>query len=229
MSVNLALHRLLFWKMPCHKALKTVMISLLVVLSCSFVIMDKNADASSSSYLTSLNDDHDKWQTLQIQDLQDVSAASSLILPPPADFEFSYSFGILGESNNTLSSAHGVYLKESTATRPINITFTLSTAQMQRIWMAAKETGFFQISNNFTETCDTSGNCVLVAPEHYYVLKITANNTTKTVIAREAYAFQHDEEYQKFKSLVDQVERITTISQNETVPSDHSEPKRGYL
>jgi hypothetical protein len=110
MSLNLALHGLLFWKMPCPKALKILMISLLL-FSSSFVMMDKNADASSSSYLTSLNDHHDKWQTLQIHDLQDVSAASSLILSPPADFEFSYSFGILGESNNTFSSAHGVYLK----------------------------------------------------------------------------------------------------------------------
>jgi hypothetical protein len=194
-------------------------------------MMDKNADASSSSYLTGLNDHHDKWQTLQIQDLQDVSAASSLILSPPADFEFSYSFGILGESNNTFSSAHGLYLKESAATRPVNITFALSTAQMQRIWMAAKETGFFQISTNFTETCDTSGSCVLVAPEHYYVLKITANNTTKTVIAREAYAFQHDEEYQKFKSLVDEIDGITIMAkENEEIePSDHYGPEHGYI
>jgi hypothetical protein len=193
-------------------------------------MMDKNADASLLSHLTWFNNDDHSWQTVQKQDLQDVQI-SSLFLPPPGDFQFLYSFGIIGETNNTVSSEHHLYLKENTGARPINITFTPSAAQMQRIWMAAEEIGFFQIRNNFTETCDNRGNCVLVTPEHYHVLKITANNTTKIVIAREAYAFQHDQEYQKFKSLVEQVDRIIIMSQEnkETVPSDHSEPERGYL
>jgi hypothetical protein len=194
-------------------------------------MIDKHADASLLFHLTKLNNHY--YHTCQApheQDLQDVST-TTLILHPPADFEFLYSFGIIGETNNTLSSEHHEYLKENAGARPTNITFTLSTTQMQKIWMAAQETAFFQIRNNFTETCDTSGNCMLVTPEHYYMLKITANNMTKIVIAREAYPFQQDEEYQNFKSLVDQVDRITIMSQenNETIPSDHSEPKRGYL
>jgi hypothetical protein len=171
-------------------------------------------------------------QPPQEQHLRDVSTiTSTLNLHPPADFEFLYSFGIIGETNNTLSSERHAYLKENLGARTTNITFTLSPTQMQKIWVAVAETGFFQITNNFTETCDPHGNCILVSPEHFYVLKITANNTTKTVIAREAYAFQHDQEYQNFKSLVVEVHRLTIIPQedDETVPSNQSEPKRGYL
>jgi hypothetical protein len=197
----------------------------------------ENADASFSSYLTRLNSD-DKWQGLQQKHLQNVSTSSSSLILPPVDFAFSYSYGIIGETNNTISSEHKVYIKENAAARPTNITFTLSTDEMQRIWMSTMETNFFQIRNNFTENCDTSGNCILVAPEHYYILKVTGNNNTKTVIARESYAFPQDQEYQKFKSLVDQIDRITKtlLSQendddddDKTLPSDHSEPERGYL
>jgi hypothetical protein len=199
-------------------------------------MIDKNADASMLSPLTRLNN-HSNYinHTLQLpheQHLRDVSTITSpLILHPPADFEFLYSFGIIGESNNTLSSERHAYLRENVGARATNITFTLSPTQMQKIWVAAAETGFFQIINNFTETCDTSGNCILVTPEHFYVLKITANNTTKTVIVREAYAFQHDEQYQKFKTLVNEIQRLIIMSQEneKTVPSDQSEPKRGYL
>jgi hypothetical protein len=81
-----------------------------------------------------------------------------------------------------------------------------------------------------------SGNCVLVTPEHYYILKITGNNNTHTVIAHDGYAFPNDEEYQKFKSLVDQIDRIavTILSQendnnNNTIPSNDQEPERGFI
>ena len=218
-----------------NAAANALMISLLV-LSYSVVMIDKNVDASMLSPLTILNKHSNHinhtWRPPQEQHLRNVSTlTSTLILHPPADFEFLYSFGIIGESNNTLSSERHEYLRENVGARPTNITFTLSPTQMQEIWVAAAETGFFQITNNFTETCDTSGNCILVTPEHFYVLKITANNTTKTVIAREAYAFQHDEEYQNFKSLVVEVHRLTIMPQEdeETVPSDQSGPKRGYL
>jgi hypothetical protein len=214
------------------KATNALMISLLV-LSYSVVMIDKNADASMLSPLTRLNNHiNHTWQPPPEQHLSDVSTiASTLILQPPADFEFLYSFGIIGETNNTLSSERHAYLKENLGARTTNITFTLSPTLMQKIWVAAAETGFFQITNNFTETCDSSGNCILVSPEHFYVLKITANNTTKTVIAREAYAFEHDQQYQNFKSLVVEVHRLTIIPQEdeETVPSGQSEPKRGYL
>ena len=98
------------------------------------------------------------------------------------------------------------------------------------------QTGFFQIKNNFTENCDASGSCVLITPEHYHILKITGNNKTQTVIAREGYAFPYNEEYKRFKSLVDEIDRIViTIlphendENNKTTPPNHSEPKRSYL
>jgi hypothetical protein len=155
---------------------------------------------------------------------------------PPADFAFLHSFGIIGETNNTISSEHDVYIKDNEGARPTNITFTLSEAQMQSIWTSAIETGFFQIKNNFTENCDKSGNCILVTPEHYFILKITGNNNTHTVIARDEYAFPHDEEYQKFKSLVDEIDRMVVkiLSQeddnnDETMPSNDREPERGFI
>jgi hypothetical protein len=56
------------------------------------------------------------------------------------------------------------------------------------------------------------------------------------VIARDGYAFPHDEEYQKFKSLVDEIDRIvlTILSQeddnnDETIPSNDREPERGFI
>jgi hypothetical protein len=107
---------------------------------------------------------------------------------------------------------------------------------MQGIWTSAIETGFFQIKNNFTENCDKSGNCILVTPEHYFILKITGNNSTHTVIARDGYAFPHDEEYQKFKSLVDEIDRmvVTILSQengnnDNALPSSDREPDRGFI
>jgi hypothetical protein len=220
----------------CTKATNALMISLLVFSYSVVIMIDKNADAYVLSPLARLNNHSNHinhtLQPPQEQHFRDVSTiTSSLNLHPPADFEFLYSFGIIRETNNTLSSERHAYLKENLGARTTNITFTLSPTQMQKIWVAAAETGFFQITNNFTETCDPHGNCILVTPEHFYVLKITANNTTKTVIAREAYAFQHDQEYQNFKSLVVEVHRLTIIPQEdeETVPSDQSEPKRGYL
>jgi hypothetical protein len=232
MSLNLALHHILFSKGACVNITKALIISL-VILTASDVMMRENVDASLSSDLARLNSDY-KLQTLQQKVLQNVSPFASIL--PPADFAFSYSFGIIGETNNTVSSEHNVYIKENEGARPTNITFSLSAAQMQSIWTSTIETRFFQIKNNFTDNCDMSGNCVQVTPEHYYILRITGNNTTHTVIAHDGYAFPHDEEYQKFKSLVDQIDRIavTMLSQendnnNNTIPSNDQEPERGFI
>ena len=233
MSLNLALHHILFSKGACVNITKALIISL-VMLTASDIMMRENVDASLSSNLARLNSDY-KLQTLQQKVLQNVSPFASIL--PPADFAFSYSFGIIGETNNTVSSEHNVYIKENEGARPTNITFSLSAAQMQSIWTSTIETAFFQIKNNFTDNCDMSGNCVLVTPEHFYILKITGNNTTHTVIAHDGYAFPQDEEYQKFKSLVDQIDRIaaTILSQendnnnNNTIPSNDQEPERGFI
>jgi hypothetical protein len=232
MSLNIALHHILFSKRACINLTKALIISY-VILTASDIMMRENAAASLSSDLARLNSDY-KLQTLQQNVLQNVSPFASIL--PPSDFAFSYSFGIIGETNNTVSSKHNVYIKENEDVRPTNITFTLSATQMQSIWTSILETRFFQIENNFTKNCDKSGNCVLVTPEHYYILKITANNNTHTVIARDGYAFPHDEEYQKFKSLVDEIDRmvVTILSQenhnnNNTKPSNDQEPERGFL
>jgi hypothetical protein len=232
MSLNLALHHILFSKGACVNITKALIISL-VILTASDVFMRENVDASLSSDLARLHSDY-KLQTLQQKVLQNVSPFASIL--PPADFAFSYSFGIIGETNNTISSEHNVYIKENEGARPTNITFALSAAQMQSIWTSTIETAFFQIKNNFTDNCDMSGNCVLVTPEHFYVLKITGNNNTHTVIAHDGYAFPQDEEYQKFKGLVDQIDRmaVTILSQendnnNNTIPSNDQEPERGFI
>jgi hypothetical protein len=203
------------------------------MLTASDVMMIENAYASLSSDLVRLNSDY-KLQTLQQKVLENMSTFASIL--PPADFAFSYSFGIIGETNNTVSSEHDVFIKENVGARPTSITFTLSAAQMQSIWTSTMETHFFQIKNNFTENCDKSGNCVLVTPEHYYSLKITGNNITHTVIAHDGYAFPQDDEYQNFKSLVDEIDRmIVTIRSQENgnndnaLPSNDREPERGFI
>ncbi len=204
------------------------------MLTASDVMMRENAYASLSSDLPRLNSDY-QLQTLQQKVLlQNVSPFASIL--PPTDFAFSYSFGIIGETNNTVSSKHNVYIKENEGARPTSTTFTLSEAQMQDIWTSTMETGFFQIKNNFTENCDKSGNCVLVTPEHYYSLKITGNNITHTVIAHDGYAFPQDDEYQNFKSLVNEIDRmvVTILSQengnnNNALPSNDREPERGFI
>jgi hypothetical protein len=196
-------------------------------------MINENADASLSSDLARLNNDYN-FQTLQQKVLQNASPFTSTL--PPADFAFVYSFGIIDETNNTISSEHNVYIKDIEGTRPTNITFTLSEASMQDIWASIIETGFFQIENNFTENCDESGNCVLVTPEHYSILKVTGNNITNTVIAHEGYAFPNNEEYQKFKNLVDEIDRMSVaiLSQendnnNNAIPSNDREPERGFI
>ena len=203
------------------------------MLTASDVMMIENAYASLSSDLVRLNSDY-KLQTLQQKVLENMSTFASIL--PPADFAFSYSFGIIGETNNTVSSEHDVFIKENVGARPTSITFTLSATQMQSIWTSTMETHFFQIKNNLTENCDKSGNCVLVTPEHYYSLKITGNNITHTVIAHDGYAFPQDDEYQNFKSLVDEIDRmIVTIRSQENgnndnaLPSNDREPERGFI
>jgi hypothetical protein len=55
------------------------------------------------------------------------------------------------------------------------------------------------------------------------------------VTAHEGYAFPNNEEYQKFKSLVDEMERMieTVLDQNDddnnTIPSNDREPERGFI
>jgi hypothetical protein len=235
MPINLALDHILFSKGICVNVTKALIISF-AILTTSDVMIKENADASlSSSDLARLNTDH-KLQTLQQKVSLNASPSTSTL--PPADFAFSYSFGIIGETNNTVISEHNVYIKENEGARPISITFTLSETQMQSVWNSTIKTDFFQLENNFTENCDKSGNCVLVTPEHYSILKVTGNNNTHTVIAHEGYAFPHDDEYLKFKSLVDEIDRVikTILSQendnnnNEnTMPSNDREPERGFI
>jgi hypothetical protein len=92
MSINLALHHILFSKGACTNITKVLIISF-VVLTTSNVMMRENAYASSSSSdLARLNSDY-KLQTLQQKVLlQNVSPFTSTL--PPADFAFFYSFGI---------------------------------------------------------------------------------------------------------------------------------------
>ena len=233
MPINFVIDHILFSKCDCVKFTKALIISLLILTTTFGVMINENADASLSSDLARLNNDYN-FQTLQQKVLQNASPFTSTL--PPADFAFVYSFGIIDETNNTISSEHNVYIKDIEGTRPTNITFTLSEASMQDIWASIIETGFFQIENNFTENCDESGNCVLVTPEHYSILKVTGNNITNTVIAHEGYAFPNNEEYQKFKNLVDEIDRMSVaiLSQendnnNNAIPSNDREPERGFI
>jgi hypothetical protein len=230
MSLNIALHHILFSKRACVNVTKTLIISFTILIA-SDVMTRGNADASLfSSDSARVNSAH-KFQTPSQMVLQNVSPFASIL--PPSDFEFSYSFGIIGETNNTVSSKHNMYIKENEGARLTNITFTLSAAQMQSIWSSIIETRFFHIKNNFTENCDNDGNCKLVTPEHYYILKITGNNNTHTVVARDGYAFPQDDEYQRFKSLVNEIDRmILTIlpeENNNTIPSNSQGPERGFI
>ncbi len=77
-----------------------------------------------------------------------------------------------------------------------------------------------------------------VTPEHYSILKITGNNNTHTVIAREGYAFPQNQEYQNFKNLVAEIDRMIALTMlprqdgannNNTMPSIDREPERGFL
>jgi hypothetical protein len=221
------------------KISKTLIISLTILTITSDVMINENAEASLLSDLTSVNNDH-KFQTIQQKVLQNVSRVTSTLYPE--DFAFVYSFGIIDETNNTISSEHNIYIKDNDEGNKLtNITFALSEAQMQDIWSSIMETGFFQIKNNFTQNCDEGGNCVLVTPEHYSILKVTGNNSTHAVIAHEGYAFPHNEEYQKFNSLVDEIDRMieTILYQNDntndnnnndkTLPSNDREPERGLI
>ena len=230
MPIDLTLPHILFSKHVCGNVAKILLIFFAMITTTSDVIMKEHAAASLSSDLARLNNDY-KFQTLQQNILQNVSQFVSTL--PPVDFAFSYSFGILDETNNTISSEHNIYIKDNGGNRPTNITFALSEAQMQNIWNSIMETGFFQIKNNFTENCDNSGTCVLVMPEHYSILKVTGNNSTHSVIAHEGYAFPHDEEYQKFKSLIDEIDSMieTVVYQddNNNIPSIDREPKRGFI
>ncbi len=232
MPINFVIDHILFSKCDWVKFTKALIISLGILTTTSGVMINENADASSSD-LARLNNDYN-FQTLQQKVLQNASPFTSTL--PPADFVFVYSFGIIDETNNTISSEHNVYIKDIEDARPTNITFMLSEASMQDIWDSIIETGFFQIENNFTENCDESGNCVLVTPEHYSILKVTGNNITNTVIAHEGYAFPNNEEYQKFKSLVDEIDRmrVAILSQendnnNNAIPSNDREPERGFI
>ena len=237
MPINLALCPILFSKERWVNVTKAL-IMLCIMLIASNLAVWQNAEASSSSDLARLSELRGDYQlqTPQQKLLENVSALSSTL--PPADFAFSYSFGIIGETNNTIISEHNVYIKDIEGAQPTNITFTLSEAQMQDIWTSTIEMGFFQIKNNFTENCDESGNCVLVTPEHYSILKVTGNNSTHTLIAREGYAFPQNEEYQKFKSLVDEIDRMTIAirsqehgnnNNNNAIPSNDREPERGFI
>jgi hypothetical protein len=230
MSFDLALYHILFSKVACARVTKALILSF-VILIASDSMMRENTAALLSSDSARVNSPY-KLQTQSQMVLQNVSPFASILLPE--NFAFSYSFGIIGETNNTISSNGNIYIKENEGARPTSITFALSEAEMQRIWTTAIETGFFQIKNNFTDNCDKSGNCVLVAPEHYYILRITGDNDTQTVVARDGYAFPQDDEYQKFKSLVNEIDKkISTILPeqygNNTMPSNNREPERGFL
>ena len=220
----------------CMNIAKALMISL-AILTGSNIVIWKNADALLSSDLVRLNGDYELQTLLQHKISLNPSPLTSAL--PPSDFAFFASFGIIGETNNTVSSEHNVYIKkDNEGAQPTNITFILPEAQMQDIWTSIVETGFFQIKNNFTENCDESGNCILLTPEHYSILKVTANNSTHTVIAHEGYVFSYIEEYQKFKSLVDEIDRmiVATLSQendnnnnDNAMPSNNREPERGFI
>jgi hypothetical protein len=233
MPINFVIDHILLSKCDFVKFTKALIISLGILTTTSGVIINENADALLSSDLARLNNDYN-FQTLQQKVLQNASPFTSTL--PPADFTFVYSFGIIDETNNTISSEHNVYIKDIESARPTNITFTLPEASMQDIWASIIETGFFQIENNFTKNCDESGNCVLVTPEHYSILKVTGNNITNTVIAHEGYAFPNNEEYQKFKSLVDEIDRMSVaiLSQendnnSNAIPSNDRESERGFI
>ncbi len=217
----------------CMNATKALII-FFAMLTASDVVIWKNAEALLSSNLTRLNGDYN-LQTFQQEVLHNETSLTSAL--PPSDFAFTYSFGVIDETNNTVSSELNFYIKDNEGTEPTNITFTFSEAQMQDIWTSIMKTGFFQVKNNFTENCDESGNCVLVTPEHYSILKVTANNITHIVIGHEGYAFPNNVDYQKFKSLVDEIDRtiITILSQNhnndneDAIPSTNREPERGFI
>lgn len=235
MSLNLAPPYILFSKGMCVNLIEALIISFIILTTASGVIMRENANALLPSDLARLNSNY-KMQTLQQKVLENMSSFTSIL--PPRDFAYSYSFGIIGETNNTVSSDHNVYMKENEGTPPTNITFALSAAQLQRIWTYTIETHFFQIKNNFTDSCDRSGNCVLVTPEHYSILKITGNNNTHTVIAREGYVFPQNQDYQNFKNLVAEIDRMIVLTMsprqdgannNNTMPSIDREPERGFL
>ena len=201
------------------------------MLTASDVMRGENAAASLSSDLARVDSGY-KFQTLSQIVLKNVSSFMSFF--PPSDFALFYSFGIIGETNSTVNTKYDIYIKQNGSARPTSMVFTLSPEQKQSIWTSIIETGFFQIKNNFTRNCDVGGICKLVTPEQYYIVKITGNNNTHTVIARDGYVFPQDVQYQKFKSLVDEIDRMMLAilareNHNNAMPSNNQGPERGFL
>jgi hypothetical protein len=195
------------------------------------VLRGENVAASLSSDLARVTGGY-KIQPLSQIVLNNV--LSFTLFFPPSDFAFFYSFGVIGETNSTVNTKYDVYIKQNENARPTSMKFTLSPEQKQSIWTSIIETDFFHINNNFTRNCDVGGNCKLATPEHYYILKITENNNIHTVIARDGYVFPQDEQYQKFKSLLNEIDRmilaiIPKENHNNAVPSSNQEPERGFL
>ncbi len=123
MSLNLAPHYILLSNGACVNLIEALIISFMILTTASGVIMRENANASLSSDLARLNSDY-KMKTLQQKVLQNVSSFASI--SPPRDFEFSYPFGIVGETNNTISLIIMSISKKMKVYQLTNITFALS-------------------------------------------------------------------------------------------------------
>src|ERR671916_3071438 len=119
MPINLALNHIFSSKLVCVNVTRALIISFAILITASHLMIKQNADASLSSDLARPNNDYN-FQTPQQRVLQNVSPFASTL--PPVDFAFFYSFGIIDETNNTISSEHNVYIKDNEGGQQTNVT-----------------------------------------------------------------------------------------------------------
>ena len=139
-------------------------------------------------------------------------------------FNIYYSFGI-GEKS-VLDTGNNFFVKDMVCNSSKQYDFILNDDEMNEIYDAIIENDLLNIKDNFTENCDSSGNCLEVTPLSTSTLIINLNGQKKTIKYSANYFDENDLELKKLMGVQKIIQDIIDKKEKEL---NIEQPICGYL
>jgi len=143
---------------------------------------------------------------------------------PSGTLSIRYSFGV-GEKN-VLDTSRNLYIKDMVCDPPRDYEMVLDDDDTDEIQEALLRNDFFDIPEDLTENCDSSGRCMDVSPLFSATLTATMNGEKRTVKWAANYYNPKGPDVVKFREIKAVIEEIISEKEEEL---DIPEPRCAYL
>ena len=142
----------------------------------------------------------------------------------PVDFAMNYTYGY---GKSVLDTSQGIYIADRVCEDPVTIRIEFSRQEMQRIWDAVTENGFFDLPN-LTDKCGGDEDCVVSLPTYRSTLNITAESKMHVVKYVQNPMLNREPDFIRYNNTVSVIEDVLSKQEEMQEIKKLPPPSCGY-